>query len=168
MMRRKKESGFTLIELMIVIAVIGILAVVLIPKVGTIKTQAKASGIDTNLRTVQGYVQSVVTNATSNNFNTGLVSAFSPTATDAVQNPFFPNLKGAVTTNTNGPTAAIYVDATVATDNHPSTDTNTSLQGMIRVYSVASSVPGPITRVYLLPYDDKGVLLGDKIVTITP
>lgn len=58
MQKRRKEDGFTLIELMIVIAVIGILAVVLIPKVGTVKTQAKAAGIDTNVRMVQGYVQS--------------------------------------------------------------------------------------------------------------
>ncbi|HVJ50701.1 type II secretion system protein, partial [Desulfitobacterium sp.] len=33
MVKRRKDSGFTLIELMIVIAVIGILAVVLVPKV---------------------------------------------------------------------------------------------------------------------------------------
>lgn len=61
MIKRRKDAGFTLIELMIVIAVIGILAVVLVPKVGSIKTQAKVAGIDTNIRTVQGYIQSKIT-----------------------------------------------------------------------------------------------------------
>ena len=58
MNKRRKDQGFTLIELMIVIAVIGILAIVLVPKVGTIKTQAKGAGIETNVRMVQGYLQS--------------------------------------------------------------------------------------------------------------
>ncbi len=58
--KRRKDQGFTLIELMIVIAVIGILAIVLVPKVGTIKTQAKGAGIDTNVRMVQGYLQSKI------------------------------------------------------------------------------------------------------------
>lgn len=60
MMKKRKDSGFTLIELMIVIAVIGILAIVLIPKVGTVKTQAKAAGLDTNIRLVQGYAESKI------------------------------------------------------------------------------------------------------------
>lgn len=58
MIKRRKDEGFTLIELMIVIAVIGILAIVLVPKVGTIKTQSKTAGIDANIRMVEGYVQS--------------------------------------------------------------------------------------------------------------
>lgn len=56
MIKRKKDGGFTLIELMIVIAVIGILAVVLAPKMTGVKDSAKATGAITNAKSVEAYV----------------------------------------------------------------------------------------------------------------
>lgn len=57
MIKRKKDGGFTLIELMIVIAVIGILAVVLAPKFGEVRDDAKTAGLETNLHSVQLYIE---------------------------------------------------------------------------------------------------------------
>ncbi|MGC7873696.1 prepilin-type N-terminal cleavage/methylation domain-containing protein [Desulfosporosinus sp. SYSU MS00001] len=51
-MRQKRNDGFTLIELMMVIAIIGILAIALIPQFGDAKTAAKVTGIETNIRSV--------------------------------------------------------------------------------------------------------------------
>ncbi|ACL21574.1 conserved hypothetical protein [Desulfitobacterium hafniense DCB-2] len=56
MFKRRKDGGFTLIELMIVIAVIGILAVVLVPKMSGVKDSAKAAGVVTNAKSVEAYV----------------------------------------------------------------------------------------------------------------
>jgi len=97
MIKRRKDEGFTLIELMIVIAVIGILAVVLVPKVGAIKSQAKSAGVDTNVRVVEGFVQSRINywaNKSTNQWDSAtegiqpeIAAAFGPGSNAELTNP---------------------------------------------------------------------------------
>ena len=56
----KNNKGFTLIELMIAIAIIGILALVLIPKVAGLKDNAKLTGLDTNVRVAISVAEGMV------------------------------------------------------------------------------------------------------------
>ncbi|KLU62869.1 type II secretion system protein G precursor [Peptococcaceae bacterium CEB3] len=60
--RKRKDDGFTLIELMIVIAVIGILAVVLVPRFAGVKTSAKLVGVTTNVHELDVYITSQIGN----------------------------------------------------------------------------------------------------------
>jgi len=53
---KRSEHGFTLLELMIVIAVIGLLAIVLVPKAGTAKVAAKEAGLGIDMTYIQGHV----------------------------------------------------------------------------------------------------------------
>ena len=52
-----KKKAFTLIELMIVLAVIAILAVVLIPRAGASRTEARLAGVTTNVNSVRSFLE---------------------------------------------------------------------------------------------------------------
>ena len=181
-MIKRKDSGFTLIELMIVIAVIGILAVVLIPKVGTVKSQAKESGLDVNVRLVQGYAESKITMWNSNptvdeaRIQVDIVAAFSGTNKSltnpiTAQTPAAPGFGDGTTTAVAAPplpalvpfaSQALYV---MDTDDGVAPATNVNLAGTV-VVAVDGSGTG--FEVNIFAYNEDGVQIVEKAVTVTP
>jgi prepilin-type N-terminal cleavage/methylation domain-containing protein len=55
--RTKSGAGFTLIELMIVIAIIGILAAIAVPNFNRARAQAKKKSCVANMKTIEGAVE---------------------------------------------------------------------------------------------------------------
>lgn len=51
------KKVFTLVEIMIVISIIGILSVVLIPKVGAVKIEAKNNSVSNNVSLVRNHLE---------------------------------------------------------------------------------------------------------------
>lgn len=168
-MKRRKDSGFTLIELMIVIAVIGILAIVLVPKIGTIKTQAKESGLDSNIRVVQGYCESKINKWVSKSTTSGTVQAEIATAFRGDKSLVNPITSVDSNATSGGADASSQSDPSVyvlTTNNGLAPTTGTDhLKGSV---VVAVEGAGPITGINIYSYDSAGAFLSEKEVNIEP
>lgn len=85
-----KKKGFTLIELMIVLAIIAILAVVLIPKSNIFKSNARASGVITNVNTVQAYLETKTGDKflSAGDLQKKMSDNFAAGSEDSIKNPY--------------------------------------------------------------------------------
>ena len=53
---KKNQKGFTLVELMVVVVIIGILTAIAVPVYNSVTTKAERSAIEANLRTIDGVI----------------------------------------------------------------------------------------------------------------
>lgn len=91
--RIKNKKGFTIIEIMVVIALIGILAAVLVPKFGDVKDRTRNTGMLTNAKMVEAYLASEIDNwkisdaldATNDDMKTAIDDYFT---TNPLTNPY--------------------------------------------------------------------------------
>ena len=86
----KNKKGFTLVELMMVIAIIAVLALVLIPKMRVVKDNAEEAGQETAVRVAQAMVSRYNDNypaATGANHDTG-VRWYNPPSHASVMNTY--------------------------------------------------------------------------------
>lgn len=164
----KKREGFTLIELMMVVAVIGILAAVLIPKIGSTKDTAKLAGVESNVRTVQSIVEGNIMRYQHK--NASVLAGFATKIKDAlpdVVNPY-ENVKGAVEDGTA--TTAVVVATSAVTVNN--TDNPAPAAGLaankgavlVIIDEVGSGTDWSIDSVKIYGYDESGKAL--PVVTV--
>jgi len=187
----KNRKGFTLVELMMVIAVIGILAAVLIPKIGSTKNTARLAGVESNTRQVVAQVHGLVERYKhhGDDFAAALVEAINSDGSDTngadsgdISNPFVSNLYGATSgsltadaDNADSPDVnyAVYVDDDGDNDNDPTAPgTDTDFKGLIYVtvtlddYDTSNDIAN-ITEVKVTPYNEDGEQMSELITTIT-
>jgi type IV pilus assembly protein PilA len=140
-MNKITKKGFTLIELMIVLAIIAILAVVLVPKAGQMKDNARNAGVTTNVNAVRGILESkVVDTAYLGQAATTRTLLFNTFKGDnALANPF----------NANGITVATKIDV--------NRTLSASVDDSIVVYNFGNpSIPSPLTALTNINSGNKG------------
>jgi len=163
----RKREGFTLIELMMVVAVIGILAAVLIPKIGGTKDSAKEAGIESNVRAVQAAVEAKIGRYQQKNASSRVDFATAlKTATETLVNPVT-NVSGAETialaTSTITTTAAVTINSNDAAAVAVNTDAN---KGAVLVTMDETNASlYSIISVTITPYDAKGNAMPATTIT---
>ena len=181
MIKRRKDEGFTLIELMIVIAVIGILAVVLVPKMSGIKTGAKVTGVETNAASVHAYVVSrmdkwINKGTTVVDIATEISKQFS--GDNALKNPLSgktiqtSDITGVTLTQTDGaatPTVTASTDALQILGADPTNTTTTPPSYAKGHGTVVVVVTSNIAAngIQIIGYDDQGNVV-DSAINVMP
>lgn len=175
----KRIKGFTLIELMIVIAIIGILAVVLIPKISGMRTEVKLEGVLTNLRVAEGIASKLIQDYDANATDLGTeLNTLETTILDRVKteikNPFTQATGYATVasiTGAGGTSKAFAYDDTdnIATDEASMKSavgslSNPNLAGIVVVSAFAD---GSKIKVLLTPFDSEGKPIPKKERVVT-
>lgn len=169
------KKKFTFVELVFVLAIIGILMMVIVPKISAMKTSSKMAGVDTNTRVVSAYVQKEISNYSSEDaalLETELANAFDP---KDIVNPFT-RAEGIKEYSSIGSSGTAVAYAT--TDNNDKDtvvamwENNTVAKETLKGGVLVCAYPNPngtdTLEVTVYPFDQNGKVILSKKVVVQP
>lgn len=159
----RKNKGFTLIELMIAVAIIGILALVLIPRVAGVKDTARETGVDTNVRMGLTVAENLVDKYTSDqagltSLETALASALTA---NGASNPFSKSTAIASAAVTNGAAVYAYIADASEPTQASAVATDTDYAGVVE-FDAYADASGKV-KVEFMPHDKDGACAATAI-----
>lgn len=173
-----ERKGFTLVELMIVIAIIAILMLVLIPRIGILKTKSKEAGIRANALMVEGLIRNEIENYTITdpdpaNFAARLIADIDAPAdlTDQIRNPIS-GITGAEALGAAGaitPCAVVVVtpDATPTLVEYTGIIDAVGTTGEEGCIAVGIYANGAVLTAQIFAYDETGTKIDNLSKTIS-
>ncbi len=106
---RKNQKGFTLIELVVVIVILGIIAAIAVPKYMDLTTSAKSAADDANKRAIEAAVMMYFAQEVANDPTYTLTQAVAHYNDGTHSNDFFSD--GVTPTKSDGSNFTVSVDA---------------------------------------------------------
>lgn len=165
--RKQSVKGFTLVELMIVIAIIGLLSVVLVPKIGRSKDAAKDAGVLANARSIYQVATLLIDNYSNDDAGiAGFATQLGVQLGTSIQNPY--NGSTAISMNQFRADVAVNIWAPTrgGKTNRNFADTNITRVApwTDRATSVACEIyinPSGALEVTIYPFDKSGKCLSN-------
>lgn len=178
---RENQSGFTLLEVMLVIGIIAILASVLIPRSAPFKSMALESGVEANQHTVEALVNTLIYEWGDGDYRYGddetgvsnleddikdQINPAGVTPDSDLENPVTKSKGMVLATKVGGAVSSFPGGAVAYASGSDQNEWPAELKALRGAVGVSAFIEGGKIKVKLVAYDSNGIKFHDDITIV--